>query len=271
MNNLSANRREICLLKTMIDQLKFISVLLTCIIITGSCQKIPQRTFEVPEFESNQSEFSNDELLNATYSAYKIPDNFYHEKLGDTSLYYVNTISIGNVDNNKWIELSTSSADSAREWCLNSSSINSEFAPVVENEKYFEFLRKYNPADKNNIKFRAHKSSYFVRRNYNLLNNSDTIGTFTKLNFSGTSAKELIDYLWYIQNYNNASMKVLSSYFEDSPSETVVCHYGLFTGYGDRSLYDQIKLLKTVYSIDKLTGIIVVNVKEIRTISGNFK
>ncbi len=249
--------------------LELFSVSLICLIILGSCQKVPQKTYDVPTFESNQSEFSDDELINATYSDYKIPDNFYHEKLGDTSLYYVNTISIDSVENNKWIELSTNSADTAREWSIESSPINSVFAPVNENEKYFEYLRISNPADNQIIKFRTHKRSYFVRSSDDFINNSDTIGTFTKLNFSGASAKELIDYLWYTHNYDNASMKILSSFFEDSSLETVVYHYGLFIVYGDIGVYDQIKLLKSVYSLDKETGIIVVNVTEIRTIKGN--
>jgi hypothetical protein len=255
----------------MTINLKFISASLICLIMIGSCQKIPQKTYEVPKFASNQSEYSDDEMINATYSTYKIPDNFYHEKLGDTSLYYVNTISVGNVENNKWIELSTNSADTAREWSVKSSSINSVFAPVVENEKYFEYLRISNPADNQIIKFRTHKRSYFIRSSDDFLNNPDTIGTFNKLNFSGADAKEFIDYLWYTHDYDNASMKILSSYFEDSPLEAVVYHYGLFIGYGDRGVYDQIKLLKSDYSLDKETGIIVVKVTEIRTIKGNLK
>lgn len=255
--------------KRIAAHLGLFSVSLICLCMLGSCQKVPQKTYDVPKFDSNQSEFSDNELINATYSIYKIPDNFYHEKLGDTSLYYVNTISIGNVENNKWIELSTNSADTARDWSVKSSLINSVFAPVIENEKYFEYMRISNPADNHIIKFRTHKRSYFIRSNDDFLNNPDTIGTLNKLNFSGANAKELIDYLWYTHNYDYASMKILSSFFEDTPLETVVYHYGLFIGHGDRGIYDQIKLLKSDYSLDKETGIIVVNVKEIRTIKGN--
>lgn len=237
----------------------------------NNCQQIPQKAYEVPKFASNQSEFSDDELINATYSTYKIPDNFYHEKLEDTSLYYVNTISIGNVENNNWIELSTNSADTAREWSVKSSPVNSVFAPVIENEKYFEYLRISNPADNLIIKFRTHKRSYFVRSRDAFLSDHDTIGIFNKLDFSGEDAKELIDYLWFTHNYYNASMKILSSFFEESPLETIVYHYGLNIGYGDRGVYDQIKLLKSIYSLDQVTGTTVINVEEIRTIKGNLK
>ena len=253
----------------MTAHLKLIPISIICLNILVSCQKDTQKTYEVPKFDSNQSEFSNDELFNATYSIYKIPDNFYHENFGDTSLYYVNTVSIDSLEKKKWIELSTNSAESAKEWSLKSSPINSVFAPVIENEKYFECFRTYNPSDNLLIKFRTHKKSYFTRGSHDFLNKTDTIGLFNKLNFSGANAKELIDYLWDTHNYDNGSMKVLSSFFEDSSLKTVVYHFELSIVFGDRGMYDQIKLLKSVYSLEKETGITTVNVIEIKTINGN--
>lgn len=253
----------------MTANLKFISISLICLNILVSCQKDTQKTYEVPKFDSNQSEFSNDELFNAAYSIYKIPVNFYHENLGDTSLFYVNTVSIDSLEKKKWIELSTNSAETAGEWNLKSSPLNSVFDPVAENEKYLECFRTYNPSDNLLIKFRTHKSSYFTRGRYDFLKKTDTIGIFNKQNFSGASAKELIDYLWFTHNYDNFSMKVLSSFFEDGSLKTVVSHYELYIIFGDRGMYDQIKLLKSVYSLQKETGIITVNVIEIKTINGN--
>jgi hypothetical protein len=234
------------------------------------CQKdTSKQPYEVPTFEPNQSEFSNDELINATYSRYKIPENFYHENLGDTSLYYVNTISIDSLEKKKWIELSTNSAETAKAWSIKSTLINSEFAPVIANEKFYEFFRIYNPTTNDLIKFRAHKKSYFSRGRYDFLDKSDTIGVFNKPNFNGTDAKDLIDYLWYTHNYNNGSMKVLSSFFDDNSLRTLVYHYELLIVFGDRGLNDLITLLKSIYSLEKETGIIKVNVIEIKTIKGN--
>jgi len=262
-------KNEINPQKMKTTHLKFISIFLICLNILVSCQKDTQKSYVVPKFDSNQYEFSNDELFNATYSIYKIPDNFYHENLGDTSLYYVNTVSIDSLEKKKWIELSTNSAETAKEWSIKSSPINSVLTPVIENEKYFESFRTYNPSDHQLIKFRTHKESYFTRGSYDFLNKTDTIGVFNKQNFRGANAKELIDYLWYTHNYDNNSMKVLSSFFEDSSLKTVVYHYELFIVFGDRGIYDQIKLLKSVYSLEKETGITTVNVIEIKTIIGN--
>ena len=253
----------------MTAHLKFISISFIYLNLLVSCQKDTHKTYEIPSFDSNQSEFNNAELFNATYSIYKNPDNFYHENLGDTSLYYVNTVSIDSLEKGKWIELSTNSAETAKEWSLKSSPANSVFAPLIENEKYFEYFRTYNPSDNLLIKFRTHKKSYFTRGSYDFLDKNDTIGVFNKLNFSGANAKELIDYLWYTHNYDNSSMKVLSSFFEDNSIKTVVYHFGLSIVFGDRGTKDQIKLLKSVYSLEKETGITAVNVIEIKTIEGN--
>jgi hypothetical protein len=96
--------------------------------------------YEVPNLTSNQSEFTDRELLNATYSDYKFPTNFYNENLGDTSLYYVNTVSVDSLENGKWIELSTNLSEKARYWSIKSTYENSQFKQGVNNEKFFEFI-----------------------------------------------------------------------------------------------------------------------------------
>lgn len=220
-----------------------------------------------PEFGPRQSEFSDEGLLNATYSDYKHPADFYHEDLGDTSLYYTNTISIDSLD--VWLELSTDAAGQALRWSERSSHLHLPFVEGAESEKFYEFIQS-------KIKFRAHQQSYLVRDNYDLLGNPDygppgdpvVFGSFQKTEFDADDAKGLIDYLWFVKNYNNGSAKVLSSYAEESDFTFDVIHYELYIVYGDWNVHDQISLLKKVYAVNRDTGVITLDKTVVRTING---
>jgi hypothetical protein len=238
------------------------------LILLVSCQKDPdEQKYKVPTFESDQTEFTDNELLNAAYSSFKIPQDFYYENLPDTSLYYVNTVSIDSLEKEKWIELSTNSAEIALQWCERSSPESSVFMPGIANEKFIEFIRTYDPSANHIIKFRTHKESYFTRGNYDFLYRSDTIGIFKKQNFNGPDVKELIDYLWYTHEYNG-SLKVLSSYYEENQLNITVFHYELYIEYGDWDIDDHISLLKKTYILERETGIVRISEVVIRTIEG---
>ena len=248
---------------------KYVSLPIFILSILVSCHKDPaDQQYKVPVFQSNQSEFSDDEMLDAAYSTYKIPEDFYYEDIGDTSLYYINTVSIDSLDKEKWIELSTNSLETALHWCEKSSPDGSAFTPGIDSEKFIEFVRTYDPTGNQLIKFRAHKESYFTRGNYDFFNQSDTIGVFNKQNFNGPDAKELIDYLWYTHGYNNGSSKILSSFFEENQVNTVVYHYELYIVYGDWGIHDQISLVKRIFVLERGTGIVKMSEIVIRTIEG---
>lgn len=255
-------------MKTSI-KLIFLSSVIFCFL---SCDKKNDNeiVYKIPNFTSTQTEFSDDELLNATYSNYKFPSNFYHENLGDTNLYYVNTLSIDSAENGKSIQLSTNSFEKAKDWSIKSTYENSEFKNGINSEKFFEFIRITNPEDNSIIKFRTHKSSYLTRDNYNFFSKSDTIGIFNKLNFTVDDTKELIDYLWFISNYNNRSEKILSSFAVNNQQIFEVHHYELHIVYGDFNLYDEITLIKKVYEIERNTGVITVTETIIRKINGEY-
>jgi len=223
---------------------------------------------EIPVFVLKQTEFTDQELLNATYSDYKSPSDFYKEDLGDTSLYYVNTLSIDSTAEGKSIQLATNSYEKALAWSKESTYDNSSFTDGQESEKFFEFIRISNPNDNLVIKFRTHKASYLTRDNYDFFNPSGTIGIFRKKNFTADDAKELIDYLWFVRNDNNMSSKILSSFTDDTDSFTMIHHYELFIVYGDFNLYDEITMLENIYSIEKSTGVITVSKIIDRTIKG---
>lgn len=252
-----------------IIQLIFISIIILCFL---SCDKINDNdiVYKIPNFTSTQTEFTDNELLNATYTDYKFPSNFYHENLGDTSLYYVNTLSIDSTTNGKSIQLSTNSFEKAKDWSIKSTYENSEFKNGMNSEKFFEFIRIANPKDRSIIKFRAHKSSYLTRDRYDFFHKSDTLGIFRKLNFSVDETKELIDYLWFVENYNNDSKKILSSFTVDNQQIIEVHHYELYIVGGDFNIYDGITLLKKVYEVERNTGIITVTEAIIRTINGEY-
>jgi hypothetical protein len=155
---------------------------------------------------------------------------------------------------------------------LKSTFDNSLFEQGIENDKFFEFIRIKNPVDNSVIKFRTHKTSYLTRDNYkyDYLNNSGTLGVFRKQNFTGNDTKELIDYLFFIRNYNHEGYKILSSFVVNKQLTIEVHHYELFIVGGDFNLYDGITLLKKVYEVDRSSGVIVVTWTNIREINGEF-
>lgn len=253
----------------MSTNLKYAALSVLVLSLLFSCHKVPdEKHYKVPTFESDQSEFTDNELLNATYTSFKIPVGFYYENLEDTSLYYVNMVSIDSLEKERWIELSTSSEEIALHWCERSSPEGSVFMPGIANEKFIEFVRTYDPTANHIIKFRTHKESYFTRGNFDFFNPSDTIGDFNKENFNGSDAKELIDYLWYTHEYNNGSSKILSSYFEENQLNIFVYHYESYTNYGDFGINDEISLLKKTYSVEKGTGVVTLSEVVVRTIEG---
>lgn len=211
-----------------IIQLIFISSII--ILWFLSCDKINDNdiVYETPNFTSTQTEFTDNELLHATYTDYKFPSNFYYENLGDTNLYYANTLSVDSTANGQSIQLSTNSFEKAKDWSIKSTYENSEFKNGMNSEKFFELIRITNPKDHSIIKFRTHKSSYLTRDRYDFFHKSDTIGIFRKLNFSVDETKELIDYLWFVENYNNVSKKILSSFTVDNQQIVEVHHYELY-------------------------------------------
>lgn len=240
--------------------------------ILSSCDKEnnKMKTYEFPGFLPNQSEFTDNELFNATYTNYKDPEYFYSENLGDTSFYYINTVSIDSLNKDKWIELSTNDENQAFSWCMKSSPEGSAFKEGVQSEKFIEYFRTHNPNDNLLIKFRAHKKSYFYRNDYDSFRKSDSIGIFEKENFTPDDAKELIDYLYYIKNYQNGSSKLLSSFVINNQETVDVHHFELYIVFGDFDLYDEITLLEKKYEINKESGIIIISETNIRTINGEY-
>jgi hypothetical protein len=250
----------------------FLTLTVFSILFSCDIQNDDEKEYKIPDFDQNQTEFTDEELLNATYSDYKFPFNFYTEDLDDTSLYYVNALSIDSLESKNSFELSTNSLNQAKLWSIKSTYENSQFEQGIENDKFFEFIRIKNPVDNSVIKFRTHKSSYLTRDNYkyDYLNKSGTLGVFRKQNFTENDVKELIDYLWFVRNHDILSYKMLSSFFVNKQLTVEVHHYELYIVGGDFNLYDGITLVKKVYEVDKNSGVIIFTSTKIREINGEF-
>ncbi|GAB1452798.1 hypothetical protein MASR2M47_28540 [Draconibacterium sp.] len=250
----------------------YLAVIGIGILVSCEIHKDDKMEYKIPDFAQNQTEFTDEELLNATYSGYKLPLDFYFENLEGANLYYVNTLSVDSLVDEKRFELSTNSLEQAKNWSIKSTYEKSQFEQGLESEKFFEFIRTKNQIYNHSIKFRTHKLSYLTRDNYeyDYLNKSGTIGVFQKQNFKDDEVKELIDYLWFIQYYNNESHKVLSSFIVNNQHTMEVHHYELYIVHGDFNIYDEIILLKKVYEIEKKSGVIKFFETKIREINGEF-
>lgn len=251
-----------------INKLFFLTSIGLLLLISCDKDNNNRKVYKLPIFDSNQSEFTDNELLSAAYTDFKYPVDFYVEDLGDSSLYYVNTVSIDSLNKKKWIELSTNNTSEAYYWCEKSSPAGSTFKPGVQSEKFIEYFRTYNPSDNLLHKLRAHKKTYFSRDNIDLMRNVDSIGVFEKDNYTLADAKELIDYLWFVKNYYNNSSKILSSFGVINQGKMEIHHYEIITVYGDFNLSDKITLLEKIYGFDNESGLILLSKTTIRTING---
>jgi len=81
--------------------------------------------------------------------------------------------------------------------------------------------------------------------------------------------KNLIEYLWFVHNYNSASNKVLTSFTTNQNSFVQHVLYELKTVGGDFGTCDEITLVESIYTVQKESGeITLASQKNIRTIDG---
>ncbi len=217
--------------------------------------------------------FSGDDILERVYSDYKFPEGFYTEETDSGSFYYENTISIKAPDEREavWIELSTNSVDTARQWSELSARHSAYYRTLVgerETEKFFEFrrMRETNPADV--LLSRVHKRSYLDRSMYDSFKKGPVIGRYTARPMRLPEVKELIEYLVFIREYKNGSYKVLDSQCKEEKTYFLHTLTEALVVYGDWGLRDQITLRISRYVIDKYSGEIRVRREVIRTIEG---
>jgi hypothetical protein len=241
-----------------------------------------------------RNEFTDLEILAATYTKYKAPEGFYDNRLApDESIYYINTISIHSTEKGiGWVELCTENWNEARRWQLATDSSSSQHRKLVserETDKYFEF-RSEDYAHPSWVHYmRVHKCSYMDRSGCNLMNrprSSDFSGWFQgTLNvrpITEERVRELGEYLWVYDNYSVEGSKALSSFASTVENEIRHTMYVLRkviqdddalvlddngrtvpVQYRERA---EVTLVRLDYRIDKPSGRITLDSHDIRTI-----
>jgi len=242
--------------------ISFVAIL--TIFIFTSCKE----NISNPDFPATE-----DEIYNLAYSNYKYPSNFYHDDSLGGSLYYENTISTTPLNNRSHssIQLCTNNIDTAKHWSELSSNYSSYYRDLVsqrETEKYFEFKRVYSIHPSDVILSRVHKSSYLDRSMYDFFNPGNVIGVFKKNNFNQNDAKELIEYLWFTENYNNASSKVHRSIIETNNTYYNYYLFEIEITFGDYGMKDSISYIKHTFKININNGEITHEKELIKKIVG---
>lgn len=216
---------------------------------------------------------NNDHLFDLAYSDMKLPDGFYKEDSLANSVYYENTISIKPLSEreNKWVQLSTDNKDTARNWSELSSKNSAYFRTLIserETDKYFEFTRVYSANPKDIVLSRVHKYSYLDRSMYDLMNKSEVIGRFTKQNFTQDDVKEMIEYLWFVDDQNQIHGRVHRSDIERKEDKFIHTIYTVEVSFGDLGSPDIIRYIKNTFEIKTSDGEIKYNQEILKQIPG---
>ena len=233
---------------------------------------------KAPRFQPTQTEFSDEEIIDAVYSEYKYPESFYQEELGGIRLFYENTFTLKPLgERDGWVELCTDNRSRASEW-VETSTKNSVYLSRYKNltyderetEKFFEF-RGIRPKDQQHVILRrVHKCSYFRPRHdkHRKLERGEVLGIFGQRPITIDNVKELIEYLWFIENYNFYGRKVLSSFTSDEGSSIKHTIYETKVVVGDWGLCDEISLVRTEYVVDRNSGEVTVFPETIKILEG---
>ena len=196
------------------------------------------------------------DIWDAAYGGKRTPVGFYSEDI-DGGLYYVNTVSITPLAQRQhaWYELSTDDAAQARTWSDLSVEYGSQGAMAIEaeriTEKYIEISRQN---DQLRINFRAHRSSYLDVSGVDRLAEESDIGTFVPRPVTTDAVRELIEYLWFIRHYQHGGTAVLRVEMTESGTSIMVRLIELQIIYGDWGVRDEIRLIRSDYSVSTVTG-----------------
>lgn len=213
---------------------------------------------------TNIIHFDDEFLINFSLQGQKYPQGFYNEELNNiASIYYVNTVST-KLDITKWIQLCTDDSSEAISWIKLSS--ENEITEFTETEKYFE-AKSNSTTSSFKILFRVNKCSYLDRTNYNFLNKSDTLGIFNKRPINEQSVKEVIEYLWFLRNYQTANTDVLFTKLTVNNADIICNIFSTHYSEGDWGMCPTVQVYDEVYKITKSDGIIIYKKDLVRIIS----
>jgi len=251
-----------------------------------------------PQFEINQKEFTDEEILNAAYY-FEIPegDPFGEEIRYDElawkglnrtfSNFYNEGISDDEIDLNrnfgfvKELRNCRNNRDEALELSKEVYESDKEIIEERETEKFFEFKRMawgYDKPQHYLPTFNMHrifKCSYlnisrddytFTEENFPSrdgkfpVGEDIVIGTFNQRPITTENVKELIEYLWYVENirdFESWNVNVLSSFSEDEGIRIKHTMYKIYETMEQASSLkycDTFTLYKFEYFVDKNSG-----------------
>ncbi|MHA2254067.1 MAG: hypothetical protein ACXAD7_27190 [Candidatus Kariarchaeaceae archaeon] len=231
--------------------------------------------FDPPIFGHSQSNFTDNELLRATYSSYRIPSDFYYVEL-IASTYYITANTKANTGH---LQLCTDNYTQASEWSNTSAENMADFRPLIsdrETEKFYEFYRKrigvgYQGREYNDhILLRVHKCSYYTPGDYNITDLGMEIGYYNLQTITLNSSKEFVEYLFYRVGYefNDYGMRVLSSFNEQYNNSIIHYIYFIQQIIGDFGMCDEVGLIREIYEINLTTRLVRNSFERIRSIDG---
>lgn len=217
-------------------------------------------------------ESNDDPVLQAVYSSYRVPPGFYQEDLTNSNLYYENTISItpGYQRGDTGFELCTDDHNLARAWSDSSNAYGSDNRAVIaerETERFFEFTRA--DASKWKLLSRVHKCTYLDRSMLDRFHPGSVIGVFNKRPMSQIDVQSLVEYLWFLDNYDIGGEKILSVESADNGSVFQTILTETQVSYGDWGMRDRITVFLSAYAVNKTDGTITLNKTIQRTLEGH--
>jgi hypothetical protein len=216
---------------------------------------------------------ADDEIIQKAYSHYSLPQWFSTEDFNSVSPYYENTISIYPLAERgtSWFELSTNDYNQALAWSEASSRNSAYYRDLVsqrETEKFYEFTRVYAAHPNDAILSRVHKSSYLDRSEFDKLHKGSVLGRFQVRPVTMKNVKELIEYLWCVDNNYDVGTGVLSTSMSENTMyvDYLLQEYDLV--YGDWGMHDNIIISDAVFRVEKASGLIAYSRHMVRTIEG---
>jgi len=248
----------------------FIFSFLAIVCTTPVEKQPPKEIIYLPPTIKDSTDINDDNILRAVYSEYKFPEGFFQEDFKGGSPYYENTISI-RVLNDHWFELSTDDRDQAFAWS-ESSSVHSSYYRTLdserETEKFFEFRRVWLAHPTDILLSRVHKASYIDRLMFDRINPGDTLAIFRAAIIDTITVKELVEYLWFYDNYNIGGSKALCSQVVDLGKSLQYRLFHTMVSYGDWGLCDHISVFRTAFTISKQNGVLTRTTETIKTLNG---
>lgn len=213
---------------------------------------------------------SDEELKNIIYSDYKYYEGFYNEPGRRNSIYFENTSSIRENADRKY--LCTDDYNTAADWSERSAKNASYYRALVasrENEKYFEFIRASRGTRRDTLLSRVFKCTYLDRSMEKQLDqNQWIVGMFNQKPRTAANTLEVVEFLNYISSYNIGGKKYIANEVCEAKSQFRIVLFETGVVYGDWGLHDEISLFQNTYTIDKLTGLIIREIKLLRKIKG---